>query len=1785
MRNWIHKNGKQLFDYQNVQPTNFAEASKMRKMHEKLEFKFLKYLAEYASVKDTYMKNGLDDMLADLEIEITAFIEKLNNKTRFVVSCYTYFRIQDELWNLLDDIENKTKGPNSSTLDLVHKAICCLDQGLASSSSKINLLSQELHRLNILLESNNSEYYYELENEFREICQLTANAQQIMNLRKLVLFKERRITHDECQHLFTIYKKMCAVDGRRISANISSAKNRLSSLYPKISKKIEGMIELTSLAESFYTATDDLLETVRAALIQVASSSLDENDSSKLEELHEEFQNVQNLAGQILESSKRFQEKKTKISEDLQTHIQLKLYTVCLKLQEYEKKITGHVSNLFKCPDNFTPRWYHSQSSALAQQRRRLARSLSQVAPSADRLSPHSQSVVSLPLKLIKSQLRRSDSDYYELENDQNLVESSKDNLILPSASGADSVDGTLVGTEISDSLANVEWRRLGPQIPHPDDREGSTRQLVLQNTQSTNAYGNDLQRKQLISRIKEVEVDLGSCKYQLDQYIDAACCRDEGDVTQDYIRKLESIQGEVLTLRKTVPAQEAFIESLGSEVKAIFGAKEPPEMTKVQQDWDEYLKEMGKFESILPTLMQSSTLLVAAHQFTLGLQSKLDGFAQDSESLTDIQQEAARLQENIERHLNTTEIPNSPIANSSSAYWVVNELQTVLGTLQEAGEEAEMLATNLSDHINHIEPDEVKQSPLLYHNEPFSHQKEKNDVDTFHQVSQEGAMEFEDENPYSDGEGTKLNVKAELKRGLADLKAVIDGDKCKITGKEVTFFVEYAGFDKIPSKVIWLHNGRPIDQTKWAVSVSPLTSRIKSDCLKSVDAGQYTCRVSDENLGINLESSAVLKIQNSLDVPRPASRASSRSGTPAINGNSPITKALENSPLSLKCPLPSVACEAFDKARQVKMQWFRDGTQLFDSDWQRPNYFTGSQGVAFVDGNTFWNVSMTEDRAVTLSTNRIRPVDAGRYSCRVRIDKDAYESSGVVAVYSSQQFVEQLNSVKVYLGEPVELRCRLEPWVTGNTPEEETTITWYHFDTVLTPELQDRFGITTECNNGQCVLKINKTSKHYSGVYKCEAKNKFGICTTSCRLLLDLPVPPTVLGKIQRIENDGDEDMVVLRLEYDAVPQPTVTWLKDGQPIKQGPKYEIMTAKEESVLRIRNASATENGTYSAVIMNVAGVANSSNHFTFDDESETSHSPDRRSESLPSENRRHSSNPDSPSYTFEANKSRQKMSAQSEEESSSTIENESPSPAPIPRRRGETPSNYMLTKQNIPPVERKVSETSFSKPPEKKNGIKTDPPPRSTTPNFSSSDELNRNQDNSKSFLLRPQSITANVGETAVFSCVIRPPPGGPRIQRISWRHKNCELERKGNESPRVTVKANDPCDGVFQLKLANITEGDHGDYEVVALDQDDVEICSATFHLSVDEINPSPRLSLELNYALPKSPSHPEIINQSSFAVSPGEDGIIYRRNYYRRYLIESHGRNPITLNSQSRRIGGYSQSLPDLYGSDITHRSTTLLETFKMSPNLFRSSESYLDTNADYDKQTYDGQQNRSPLGEEMYLDSPRLPPNATVGVGERLEITCYLSGYPIPQVFWFKDGKQLNEHNPDNDFQIKRQGHVHQLIIPSAQPRHAGLWEVIGRNLSGLVMSGSTIAVRTPDRFRTDSTSSERQCHTLTSTSLKDRRPRSPSSHSASESSQRRLHLRLDRSLDKAPEFTKYFHDQVVNVGDDAHFKCSITATPKPDYHLPVSATRPNGDFTRIGLDNKISAHQLTSSRGGR
>ncbi|KAL5962358.1 Myosin light chain kinase smooth muscle [Taenia solium] len=785
------------------------------------------------------------------------------------------------------------------------------------------------------------------------------------------------------------------------------------------------------------------------------------------------------------------------------------------------------------------------------------------------------------------------------------------------------------------------------------------------------------------------------------------------------------------------------------------------------------------------------------------------------------------------------------------------------------------------------------------------------------------------------------------------------------------------------------------------------------------------------------LQHEATLRLRNALDVPRPASRSSSRTVTPSGNEKSLwITKALDSSPLSLKCPLPSVAFEAYSEARRVRMQWFRDGIQLYDSDWQAPDYFTGSQGVPFVDGNTFWSVSMSEGRAVLLSTNRIRSIDAGR----------------VITVCSSQQFVEQLAGLKVYLGEPAELRCRLEPWVTGPSPESRTTINWYHFETILTPELQDRVGIKTRCNDGLCTLRIEKTSRRFGGVYKCEAKNKFGVCITSCRLLIDLPVAPTILGPIQCLNDPTEGDTAILRVEYDAVPQPTVIWLKNGQTIEQETGYKIITAKEESLLHISSSLVEDNCIYAVVIKNVAGSAESSYTLHFNGNN-TRRSRSHARQSLMSFTNDQSKK-DQESAPSSSRSGNPELHVCTDSGGGVTIEENCTlsHPVSIPHEMRQTSDQSSRSCQEEGTLMKRYrTDSYFSRPAESANqnefGRSTRVSPMNTSPGVQS-----QHLDTGKSFLLRPQSISANVGESVVFSCVIRPSLGAPKIHRVSWRHKNREFKQGESEMSRVISIANIPYDGVFQLKVTNICESDHGDYEVSALDENDVEICSAMFHLSVDD--------------------------RKSF-VEEGE----------------------------------------------------------------------------------------KSPICDEVFLDSPRLPSSATVGAGERLEMTCYISGFPIPQVFWFKDGQQLSDRSSTNDFQLKKRGHVYQLIIPCALPHHAGLWEVIARNSAGLVMSGSHIEVRP----------TEQRSQTPSSLVPLDRRARSLSPCALTETS----HLRLARSHinEQAPQFTRLFRDQTASCGANVQFECTVIGLPTPDVRWEHNGEElQHSSVGRFEISNVGTVHKL-------
>ncbi|VDN10128.1 unnamed protein product, partial [Dibothriocephalus latus] len=210
-----------------------------------------------------------------------------------------------------------------------------------------------------------------------------------------------------------------------------------------------------------------------------------------------------------------------------------------------------------------------------------------------------------------------------------------------------------------------------------------------------------------------------------------------------------------------------------------------------------------------------------------------------------------------------------------------------------------------------------------------------------------------------------------EYKRGLFDAQFEVDESLEAKSGQFVEFSMNFEGFERIPSRVMWLHDGRPIDSTKWAIAVSPRGTYARSNCLKKVDEGLYTCQVSEFEHGVHLESSASLYVSCS-----PVDRAIVQLSPPKLSETPCPTVAYEGSPLSLKCPLPASAFDNYNQTDSVQMQWFRDGVQLYDSG-PRPSSYFSTSNAQFQDGNTVWRAGIADGR-LTLSTDRVRSVDAG---------------------------------------------------------------------------------------------------------------------------------------------------------------------------------------------------------------------------------------------------------------------------------------------------------------------------------------------------------------------------------------------------------------------------------------------------------------------------------------------------------------------------------------------------------------------------------------------------------------------------------------------------------------------------------------------------------------------------------------------------------------------------------------------------------------------------------------
>uniref|UniRef100_A0A3B4E5X1 Hemicentin 1 n=1 Tax=Pygocentrus nattereri TaxID=42514 RepID=A0A3B4E5X1_PYGNA len=117
-------------------------------------------------------------------------------------------------------------------------------------------------------------------------------------------------------------------------------------------------------------------------------------------------------------------------------------------------------------------------------------------------------------------------------------------------------------------------------------------------------------------------------------------------------------------------------------------------------------------------------------------------------------------------------------------------------------------------------------------------------------------------------------------------------------------------------------------------------------------------------------------------------------------------------------------------------------------------------------------------------------------------------------------------------------------------------------------------------------VLRISSAQVEDTGRYSCLATSPAG--DDDKEFLVRVHVPPNIAGE------SGVQDVsvlqnrqVTLECKSDAVPPPTLSWLKDGSPLKVSPRVRVLSSGR--YLQINNAELGDAARYTCMASNIAG--------------------------------------------------------------------------------------------------------------------------------------------------------------------------------------------------------------------------------------------------------------------------------------------------------------------------------------------------------------------------------------------------------------------------------------------------------------------------------------------------------------------------------------------------------------------------------------------------------------------
>ncbi|XP_032380766.1 hemicentin-1 isoform X2 [Etheostoma spectabile] len=332
------------------------------------------------------------------------------------------------------------------------------------------------------------------------------------------------------------------------------------------------------------------------------------------------------------------------------------------------------------------------------------------------------------------------------------------------------------------------------------------------------------------------------------------------------------------------------------------------------------------------------------------------------------------------------------------------------------------------------------------------------------------------------------------------------------------------------PTPVItWYKDGAPVVSSN-SIQILDMRKTLRLLKAATVDAGRYSCKA------INIAGSTEKDFF--LDVLVPPT---------IVESGSPLdVSAIVKQEISLECKVQGVPFPI--------IQWYKDRKLVFLGD---PNVEVIHKGQV-------------------LRIKSVRLGDKARYQCNVMntAGKQSKDFNLSVYVPPSIKGGNITTEVTALLDTVVTLECEAR-----GVPLP--SITWYRNGEAILSNRQVQY-----VERGH-YLKIPRAQASDAGQYACKVTSVAGSAEKSYEL--DVYLPPTIAGG-----DDGPTERkvilsksLILECEAGGHPPPSLTWLKDGVPVRDGESVRLL--EQGSKIEIFSATVSDSGRYVCVATSIAG--------------------------------------------------------------------------------------------------------------------------------------------------------------------------------------------------------------------------------------------------------------------------------------------------------------------------------------------------------------------------------------------------------------------------------------------------------------------------------------------------------------------------------------------------------------------------------------------------------------------